>query len=108
MAVYPTLQLYPINTLQPNMVTGVTGLPVLGMKGSPKKFKGCYAEVARFLQHYEQLCTQLNIVTAEDQVENITQYCAQSVHQFMESLPAYVTPDWNAFKRDVLTFYNAD
>ncbi|GBE89494.1 hypothetical protein SCP_1601560 [Sparassis crispa] len=90
------------------MVTGITGLPVLGMKGSPKKFKGSYAEVARFLQHYEWLCAQLNIVTAEDQVENVMQYCARSVRQFMESLSAYVTPDWNAFKRDVLTFYDAD
>lgn len=90
--------------------TGVAALPIPGTKSAPKKFTGKYAEVRRFIQHYERLCDKLSITDHREKISNITQYCARKVRQFIEGLPSYnaTVPNWDTFKSDVLKFFDAD
>ena len=69
--------------------TGSNNLPSPGTKGAPKKFTGDYSEVNKFIEAYERVCRQNKVSTDQDKVENITQYCSRSVHQFIEGLQSY-------------------
>lgn len=85
----------------------VVDLPLPETKGAPKKFKGDFSEVNRFLHYYERLCSKYN-VAPEEQVENVTQYCSRAVRETMEGLATYKSKDWDRFKADVCKLYEAD
>ena len=87
---------------------GVADLPIIGTKGSPRKFKGRADEVEDFLRHYERLCTKYQITADNERVESITQYCSRQVREFLEGLRSYRTPNWAQFRKDFREFFNAD
>ena len=86
----------------------VVDLPLPGTKGAPKKFKGDFSEVDRFLHYYERLCKKFNVTRGDEKVENITQYCSRVVRETMEGLASYEGQDWDKFKADVRKLYEAD
>ena len=90
------------------MDTGLASLPFVGHKGAPKKFRGKYNEVTRFLKHYERLCEQKNITKDEEKVLALPQYCSRHVREFMEGLDSYGKKEWANFRRDILKYYDAD
>ena len=89
-------------------LTGVINLPIPGTKGAPKKFKGKYSEIQKFISHYEKVCTQRSVTSPKEKVENITQYCSRNVREFMEGLPSYHNGDWTKFVQDLLEYFDAD
>ena len=89
-------------------LTGVINLPIPGTKGAPKKFKGKYSEIQKFISHYEKVCTQRNVTSPKEKVENITQYCSRNVREFMEGLPSYHNGEWTKFVQDLLEYFDAD
>lgn len=101
----PQIPPYPMNQFQPR---GAVDLPIVGTKGAPKKFKGKSNEVESFLHHYEKLCAKWNVTSANDRIQNITQYCSRPVREFLEGLTSYTSSDWAKFKKDFKEFFNAD
>lgn len=95
-----------MNITQPPL--SVVDLPLPGTKGAPKKFKGDFSEVDRFLHYYERLCKKFNVTRGDEKVENITQYCSRVVRETMEGLASYEGQDWDKFKADVRKLYEAD
>ncbi|KAI0338306.1 hypothetical protein BDW22DRAFT_1463099, partial [Trametopsis cervina] len=88
--------------------SGVTDLPIIGTKGAPEKFKGKDSKVEGFLRHYERLCSKYHIVSDQDKVEGITQYCSTFVRELMENLPSYINPNWSQFASDIKKYFDAD
>ena len=87
-------------------ITSILDLPVLGGKGSPKKFRGDHAKVATFLDHYDQLCTQFNLVSEQDQCKAMLRYCGRKVRETIEGLSSYRNPDYVQLKMDMLQIYD--
>ena len=86
----------------------VNDLPLPGTRGAPKKFKGKYSDVDRFLYQYERLCNRHNVVLDREKIENISQYCSRKVREVLEGLPALTSNRWSTFKNDIRKFYEAD
>ncbi|KAK7680281.1 hypothetical protein QCA50_016521 [Cerrena zonata] len=89
-------------------LTGIVNLPIPGTKGAPKKFKGKYSEIQKFISHYEKVCTQRSVTDPKEKVENITQYCSRNVREFMEGLPSYSSGEWLKFTQDLLEYFDAE
>ena len=92
--------------------TNMTSLSVLDMpfpmaKNAPKKFKGHYADIQPFIDHYEQLCTKYNVILDINKCKTITRYCSRKVIQVIEGLTSYTKPDWSKLKKDILRLYDA-
>ena len=83
-------------------------LPLLGMKGAPKKCTGGYSEVDRFLYYYARLCQKYNLSRNKDKIKNISQYCSRGVREVLEGLPAFSGDKWTAFVEDVRKYFEAD
>ncbi|KAK7692990.1 hypothetical protein QCA50_004632 [Cerrena zonata] len=97
----------PTSTNMPAL-TGIVNLPIPGTKGAPKKFKGKYSEIQKFISHYEKVCTQRSVTDPKEKVENITQYCSRNVREFMEGLPSYSSGEWLKFTQDLLEYFDAE
>lgn len=87
---------------------GVIDLPIVGTKGSPKKFKGRAEDVLPFIQHYTRLCAKHGVTDVKEKLENITHYCSRHVREFLEGLDSYRKGDWDTFLKDFKEYYNAD
>ncbi|KIP02205.1 hypothetical protein PHLGIDRAFT_79469, partial [Phlebiopsis gigantea 11061_1 CR5-6] len=83
-------------------------LPLLGAKGAPKKFTGSYSDVDQFLYHYNRLCQKFNVVSDQEKIENISQYCSRSVREVLEGLPAFTGNHWTSFTDDIRKYFEAD
>ena len=88
--------------------SGSNNLPAPGTKGAPKKFKGDYYEVDKFIEAYERVCRHNKVSTDQDKVENVTQYCSRSVRQFIEGLQSYQDKKWSSLAKDLRIYYDAD
>jgi hypothetical protein len=89
----------------PRMIS-ILDLPVLGSKGSPKRFRGDHAKVATFLDHYDQLCTQYNLTSERDRCRAMLRYCNRKVRETIEGLASYRNPDYIQLKSDMLQIYD--
>ena len=67
----------------------VLDMPPSKSKYAPKKFKGSYREVEKFLAHYERLCQKFNVTADKEKCETITQYCSLQVSDVIEGLACY-------------------
>lgn len=90
------------------VVYTVLDMPPVKSKYAPKKFKGSYKEVEKFLAHYERLCQKYNVVTDKDRCETITQYCSSQVTDVIEGLACYQAPNWSDLKQQLLRLYCAN
>ena len=89
-------------------VLSVVDMPIPGSRHAPKKFKGHYADVENFLNHYEKLLTLNNVTTDKERCETIKQYCSRKVARCIEGMEHYNTPNWKELKKDILQFFDAD
>ena len=83
-------------------------MPSRNSRHAPKKFKGKYSDVLRFIQHYNQLLIQFMITDEEDRCNGILEYVSRSVKDFIKSLPDFITPNWNRLQANILKFYDAE
>ncbi|PCH39003.1 hypothetical protein WOLCODRAFT_86390, partial [Wolfiporia cocos MD-104 SS10] len=95
-----------VNTLPSSLA--VANLPRAGSKDAPKTFKGKYSEVEDFLEYYESLCQQKGVTDDEDKIKAVTRYVSRQVKELLRTLASYRTPNWRAFKDDLLRYYDAD
>ena len=58
--------------------------------------------------NYEHLCTHNNVTTDAKKVHSILQYCFIHVQVIIQGMPHYFTLNWDAFKRDLLKYFDAD
>ena len=86
----------------------VLDMPPMKSKYAPKKFKGSYREVEKFLAHYERLCQKFNVTTDKEKCETITQYCSLQVADVIEGLACYQLPNWSDLKQQLLKLYCAN
>lgn len=87
------------------VLRGLADLPIKGTKEASKKFTGYSAAVEDFLQCFK---TKNTITDGRERIENITQYCACEVKEFLEGLPAYCENSWDTFQQDFKEFFNAN
>ncbi|KIP02100.1 hypothetical protein PHLGIDRAFT_16775 [Phlebiopsis gigantea 11061_1 CR5-6] len=83
-------------------------LPLLGTKRAPRKFNGQYSEVDRFLYHYNRLCQKYNVITDQEKIENITQYCSRKVREVLEGIHGLTGTDWTDFTNHIRKYFEAD
>ena len=83
-------------------------MPIPGSKAAPKKFKGDFSEVKKFIKHYEKLCDYNQVTSAQDKCETVTQYTSRHVTEFIEGLSSYENSNWDQLKADILKYYDAD
>jgi mannosyltransferase OCH1-like enzyme len=83
-------------------------MPIPGSKAAPKKFKGDFTEVKKFIKHYKKLCDYNQVTSDKDRCETVSQYTSHHVTEFIEGLDSYENLDWNALKADILKYYDAD
>ncbi|KIM53861.1 hypothetical protein SCLCIDRAFT_31531 [Scleroderma citrinum Foug A] len=91
-------------TVGPSVLT----LLIIVMKSAPEKFTEEHSYVRPFLEHYEHLCTHNNVTTDAKKVHSILQYCFIHVQVIIQGMPHYFTLNWDAFKRDLLKYFDAD
>ncbi|HEV7738527.1 MAG TPA: hypothetical protein VGO47_14295, partial [Chlamydiales bacterium] len=84
----------------------ILDLPVLGAKGSPKKFRGDHAKIALFLEHYDQLCFQYNLNSDSEKCKAVLRYCSTKVRETIEGLGSYRNPDYQQLREDLLDIYD--
>jgi hypothetical protein len=83
-------------------------MPIPGSKVAPKKFKGDFTEVKKFIKHYEKLCDYHQVTNQKDRCETVIQYTSRHVTEFIEGLDSYESSDWDQLKADILEYYDAD
>ncbi|KAG1804190.1 uncharacterized protein BJ212DRAFT_1304399 [Suillus subaureus] len=92
----------------PTMALSILTMPIPGSKAAPKKFKGDFTEVKKFIKHYKKLCDYNQVTSNKDRCETVTQYTSHHVTEFIEGLDSYENSDWDALKADILKYYDAD
>ena len=105
-----TLSNIPNMFLQPTNVylDPLLNMPSRNSRYAPKKFKGKYSDVLRFIQHYNQLLIQHAITEEEDKCNGVLEYVSRSVKDFIKSLPDFITPNWSRLQANILKFYDAE
>ena len=103
----PSSSLATMNINNPAM-TPLLQMPIRGSKLAPPLFKGKYSKVTRFVQHYNRLLEQHQVVTEADKCKGILEYCSQSVQDFIQSNPHYITPNWTCLQAEILKAYDAE
>jgi hypothetical protein len=109
----PPTFIYPINQIQvPNMAAAPThtvlNMPIPKTKLAPETFRGDYSKVKDFIEHYDRLLAQHNVLTHKDRCETITRYCGRREKETIKNIPSYSTPDWTRLREDILKVYDAD
>ncbi|KAJ7600103.1 hypothetical protein C8J56DRAFT_1037706 [Mycena floridula] len=83
-------------------------MPLPPNKGAPKKFRGDYAYVRKFLKQYVQLCRAYNVTSEQEKCEKLLDYVGSRVGKFIESNSNYIHKDWDELEKDLLHYYDAE
>src|SRR6202790_2965541 len=104
----------PIPVLQKHSNQGssafksVLSMPIPGTKLAPEKFRGDFHKVKEFIQHYERLCTQNDVVLDREKCETLLRYCSKREKQTIKNIPSYNSLTWSKLRYDILRLYDAD
>ena len=79
-----------------------------GTKLAPKKFWGDFHKVQEFLQHFERLCLQHNIMEPQEICEAIFWYCSRREQQMIQVLAPFQTNKWPKLRSAIMQLYDAD
>jgi len=79
-----------------------------GTKLAPVTFKGKYSKVTRFIQHYNRLLEQYQVVSEADKCKGVLEYCSQTVQDFIQSNIHFSVPNWTRLQAEILNAYDAD
>jgi hypothetical protein len=102
------LQLPSMNPNFPNPFHSVLTMPIPGTKLAPEKFRGDFHKVKEFIQHYERLCTQNNVVLDTEKCDTLLRYCSKREKQTIKNIPSYTAKSWGRLREDILRLYDAD
>jgi hypothetical protein len=91
-----------------NPFNSVLTMPVPGTKQAPEKFRGDFHKVREFIQHFERLCAQNNVVKDEEKCETLLRYCSSRERQTIKNIPSYSAKKWEKLRYDILKLYDAD
>src|SRR6267154_619378 len=86
----------------------VLTMPIPGTKLAPEKFRGDFHKVKEFIQHYERLCIQTNVVLDLEKCETILRYCSKREKQTIKNIPSFISGSWGRLREDILRLYDAD
>ena len=86
----------------------ITSLPVKGGKGAPDTFKGNYRDVETFLDHFEALCAERNVIKDEHKCKGFLRYCSTTVRETLEGLKAYTSKNYAEFRKEFIYHYDKD
>jgi len=86
----------------------VLNMPIPKTKLAPETFRGDYSKVKDFIDHYDRLLIQNNVITHKERCETITRYCGRREKETIQNIPSYATPDWTRLREDILRVYDAD
>jgi len=102
--------IFPMVTYGPvhNTSRTVYDMPSPGAKNAPDEFRGDYEVVERFIEHYERLLNQCNVIDDEEKCSQILTYCSRNVCNLIKALESFQTNDWDQLKKDLLDYYDAD
>jgi len=91
------------NTLPP-----LLQMPMRGTKLAPVTFKAKYSKVTCFIQHYNRLLEQYQVVSEADKCKGVLEYCSQTVQDFIQSNIHFSVPNWTRLQAEILNAYDAD
>lgn len=83
-------------------------MPLPDSKAAPEKFKGRSSKIQSFLNHFEMLLAQNNVLEDSDKCELVKRYCSPAVSEFIQALASYTDNIWDSLKADLLKYYAAD
>lgn len=86
----------------------ITSLPVKKGKGAPDTFKGDFRDIGSFIDHFETLCKEKNVVGDKYKCRGLVRYCSREVRETLEGLKSYLDKDYPSFKRDFIYHYDKD
>lgn len=86
----------------------ITSLPVRKGKGAPDTFKGDFRDIEIFLDNFEALCTEKNVIKDEYKCKGLVRYCSREVRETLEGLKSYSDKDYSTFKSDIIYYYDKD
>ena len=86
----------------------ITSLPVKGGKGAPDTFKGSYRDVEMFLDHFEALCAERNVIKDEHKCKGFLRYCSTTVRETLEGLKSYTNKNYAEFRKEFIYHYDKD
>ena len=86
----------------------ITSLPTRNGKGAPDIFKGDYRDVEQFLDHFEALCDEKNVVKGEHKCKGLVRYCSREVRETLEGLQAFTDKHYDDFKKEFIYHYDKD
>lgn len=89
------------------VVLSVVDMPAPKTKYAPKKFKGHYSEIERFLETYERLCNRFNVTSGKEKCETVRQYCSREVVRVIEGLSGFHRNNWSQLKSELKNLYDA-
>src|SRR6267154_4299365 len=109
----PPTQFVPLPPSRPgshgnNAHYSVLTMPIPGTKLAPEKFSGDFHKVKEFIQHYERLCVQNNVISDTEKCETLLRYCSKRERQTIKNIPSYVAARWSKLRADILRLYDAD
>lgn len=86
----------------------ITSLPTRSGKGAPDIFKGDYRDVEQFLDHFEALCDEKNVVKEEYKCKGLVRYCSRDVRETLEGLEAFTNKNYTDFRKAFIYHYDKD
>ena len=89
-------------------INSVLTMPIPGTKLAPEKFRGDFHKVNEFIQHYERLCAQNNVILDADKCETLLRYCSKREKQTIKNIPSFGMRSWGRLREDILRLYDAD
>lgn len=79
-----------------------------GSKLAPEKFRGDFHKVQDFIQHYECLCIQNNVVLDSEKCDTLLRYCLKKERQTIKNIEGFLAQNWNLLKQQILNLYDVD
>jgi len=103
---------HPSHRRADNLITNpfnsILTMPIPGTKLAPEKFRGDFHKVKEFIQHFERLCAQNNVILDAEKCEALLRYCSKREKQTIQNIHSYITKNWGRLKSDILKLYDAD
>ena len=86
----------------------ITSLPGKEGKGAPDTFGGDYEDIEEFLDHFEVLCDEKNVIKDEYKCKGLVRYCRRGVKETLKSLKAYTDMNYAELKKEFIEYYDQE
>jgi len=86
----------------------ITSLPGKGAKGAPDTFDGDYRDIDTFLDHFETLCAEKNVIKGEYKCKGLVRYCSRTIREALTGLKSYTDQDYDEFRKDFIYYFDKD